>query len=268
MKTSRSRRSQPKLRRIAAALRSAPQAWLAGLASVPLLLSPQAWGQAIQVDGRTLTTLTTAGTVTDIRTGTVSGNTGFNSFRSFSVNAGQTANLHVPTGALNLVNIVRDTRTDIDGTVNAIRDGRIGGNVYFANPHGFVVGGSGVVNVGSLSVSTPTQGFVDGFFGASGTPDAGAVGQLLSGSAPLSSSGVIRIDGRINAAESVSLAAGTVSVAGQVLTGARFEGRAPDFSDVVNAQGVALGSRLVEKSGRIFIEAVEEIGRASCRERV
>ena len=97
MKTSRNRRSQPKLRRIAAALRSTPQAWLAGLASVPLLLSPQAWGQAIQVDGRTLTTVTTAGAVTDIRTGTVSGNTGFNSFRSFSVNAGHTANLHVPT---------------------------------------------------------------------------------------------------------------------------------------------------------------------------
>jgi filamentous hemagglutinin family protein len=229
------------------------------LSGIPLLWSQAAWSQSIQTDGRTLTTVTTAGAVTDVRTGTISGNAGFNSFKSFNVNAGHTANLHVPAGAVNLVNIVRDTRTDIHGTLNAIREGRIGGNVYFANPHGFVVGAGGVVNVGSLSVSTPTQGFVDRFFNAAGQPDAGAVGQLLSGTAPLGAGGLIRIDGRINAADGVELAAGTVSVAGAVFTGARFEGGAPDFSDVVNAQGLAAGSRVVERSGRIYITAEEDI---------
>lgn len=246
-----------RLHRLTEALR-APRCLAAGLAGLPLLMSPSAWSQAIQADGRTATTVTTAGSVTDIRTGTVSGNTGFNSFRNFSVNAGQTANLHVPTGALNLVNIVRDSRTDIDGTLNAIRDGRIGGNVYFANPNGFVVGASGVVNVGALSISTPTRGFVDRFFSAPGVVDAGALGELLNGTAPLSSA-AIRIDGRVNAIDGVELAAGTVSVRGAILTGARFEGRAPDFTDVVNAQGLANGTRVVERAGRIYISADEDI---------
>jgi filamentous hemagglutinin family protein len=256
MKPTRSTSSLPGLRTLSAAL--APSfCTLAGMASLPLLMSPAAWAQAIQADGRTLTTVSTAGAVTDIRTGTIAGNSGFNSFNTFSVNSGHTANLHVPSGAVNLVNIVRDARSDIHGTLNAIRDGRIGGNVFFANPHGFVVGAGGVVNVGSLSVSTPTQSFADRFF-VNGQPDAGAVGQLLNGTAPLSSA-AIRIDGQINAADGVTLAAGTVSVAGAVLTGARFEGRAPDFTDIVNTQGVSTGSRLVERSGRIYIAADEDI---------
>jgi filamentous hemagglutinin family protein len=256
MKPTRSTSNLPGLRTLSAAL--APSfCTLAGMASLPLLMSPAAWAQAIQADGRTLTTVSTAGAVTDIRTGTIAGNAGFNSFNTFSVNSGHTANLHVPSGAVNLVNIVRDARTDIHGTLNAIRDGRIGGNVFFANPHGFVVGAGGVVNVGSLSVSTPTQGFADRFF-VKGQPDAGSLAQLLNGTAPLSSA-AIRIDGRINAVDGVTLAAGTVSVAGAVLTGARFEGRAPDFTDIVNTQGVSTGSRLVERAGRIYIAADEDI---------
>ncbi|MFH1816163.1 MAG: leukotoxin LktA family filamentous adhesin [Pseudomonadota bacterium] len=256
MKIAQRRRNLPRLRTLVANLHR-PHGLAIGMASLPLLMSPAAWAQAIQADGRTLTTVSTAGAVTDIRTGTIAGNSGFNSFNTFSVNSGHTANLHVPTGAVNLVNIVRDARSDIHGTLNAIRDGRIGGNVFFANPHGFVVGAGGVVNVGSLSVSTPTQGFADRFF-VNGQPDAGAVGQLLNGTAPLSSA-AIRIDGRINAADGVTLAAGTVSVAGAVLTGARFEGRAPDFTDIVNTQGVSTGSRLVERAGRIYIAADEDI---------
>jgi filamentous hemagglutinin family protein len=240
MKYTRNCRSQPRLHALAAAL-GTPKVLLAGLSGIPLLWSQAAWSQSIQTDGRTLTTVTTAGAVTDVRTGTISGNAGFNSFKSFNVNAGHTANLHVPGGAVNLVNIVRDTRTDIQGTLNAIRDGRIGGNVYFANPHGFVVGAGGVVNVGSLSVSTPTQGFVDRFFNAAGQPDAGAVGQLLDGTAPL---GAGRADpdrrsdqrGRWRGA-----GGGHGERGGRGVHGCALRGRAPDFSDVVNAQGLAVG---------------------------
>ncbi|WP_018410451.1 leukotoxin LktA family filamentous adhesin [Methyloversatilis thermotolerans] len=251
------RRSLPRLRTLVANLR-APSSLLLGMSTLPALLSPSAWAQAIQTDGNTLTTVTTAGAVTDVRTATVRGDAGFNSFRHFSVNTGHTANLHLPDGTVNLINIVRDSRVDIQGTLNALRDGRIGGNVFFASSHGFVVGAGGVVNVGSLSVSTPTQGFVDGFFRSPGVPDAGSVAQLLNGTAPLSSA-AIRIDGRVNAVEDVTLLAGTVSVGGQILTGGRFEGRAPDFSDVVNAQGLAQGSRVIEKAGRIYIAADEDI---------
>ena len=168
---------------------------LAFFLGLELICAP-AFAQAIRPDGRTATTVTTTGAVTNVTTATVTNSNAFNSFQAFSVGAGTTANLYVPSGAANLINIVRDQRTDIYGVLNAIKDGRIGGNVWFANPYGFVVGASGVVNVGSLSVSTPTQAFVDNFFTAPGMPNAAAVTQLLNGTAPRNAAGVIAIDGR------------------------------------------------------------------------
>ena len=180
---------------------------------------------AIATDGRTATqlNLSSANTV-NITTTTLSGNNAFNSFSRFGVDAGNTANLHVPTGATNLINIVRDARTDINGVLNGIQDGRIGGNVWFANPYGLVVGAGGVVNVGSLNVSTPTAAFVQGFFGANG-PNANSVQQLLGGTAPLNANGTVSIQGRVNAINGVMLSAGAINVSGSIYSGARFVAR-------------------------------------------
>jgi filamentous hemagglutinin family protein len=95
-------------------------------------------------DGRTATTLSSAGTVTDVRSGTVSGANAYNSFSTFNVGQGQTVNLHVPAASSNLINIVRDQRTTVDGVLNAIKAGRIGGNVHFATPNGMLVSANGV----------------------------------------------------------------------------------------------------------------------------
>ena len=153
---------------------------LAFFLGLELLCAPAlALAQAIKPDGRTATTVTTVGAVTKVTTATVSNANAFNSFQTFGVAAGTTANLYVPNGATNLINIVRDQRTDIYGVLNAIKNGQIGGNVWFANPNGFLVGASGVVNVGSLTVTTPTPAFVDGFFSSPGTPNQASVTQLL-----------------------------------------------------------------------------------------
>ena len=174
--------------------------WCSKIAAVLMLLPiacpPFAMAQTvIKPDGRTQTTVVNSGPVYNVSTATVTGNNAFNSFSAFSVGAGNTANLHIPSSAINLINIVRDQRTDISGILNAIKDGRIGGNVWFANPHGFIVGASGVVNVGSLTVTTPTQKFVNDFFTAPGSPDQASVTQLLSGTAPRNSAGLISIMG-------------------------------------------------------------------------
>lgn len=211
--------------------------------------------QTIVPDGRTQTSVSTQGVVSDVRTSTVSGSNAFNSFQRFGVQAGTTANLHLPAGTANLVNIVRDQRTDVHGILNAIKEGRIGGNIYFANPYGFLVGGSGVVNVGSLTLSTPTLQFVDRFFVAPGSPDSAALAQLLAGTAPRSGAGVITIDGKVNAADGVTLDAGTISVGGTLFSGARFLGTAPDFSDVVNANGLNQATNVVLNEGRVHIVA-------------
>lgn len=210
-------------------------------------------------DGRTQTTVANSGPVYNVSTGTMTGSNAFNSFNAFSVGAGNTVNLHVPTAAINLINIVRDQRTDVYGILNAIKDGRIGGNVWFANPHGFVVGASGVVNVGSLTLTTPTQGFVDDFFSAPGSPNQASVTQLLSGTAPRNRDGLVSILGKVNAIDGISLSAGTINVAGAIYSGARFLGTAPDFTDVVNANGLVSASNVVVREGRIEIVADNDV---------
>ncbi len=240
-------------------LRLARLAGLVGLAllslglpgGIPLVIAQT----VIAPDGRTLTVVGKTGTVWNVNTSTLSGSNAFNSFSAFSVGAGSTVNLHVPSAAANLINIVRDQRTDVYGILNAIKDGHIGGNVWFANPHGFVVGAGGVVNVGSLTVTTPTQRFVDDFFTAPGSPNSTSVGHLLTGTAPRNASGLISIQGRVNALDGVKLDAGSVDVAGSVYSGARFTGTAPTFSDVVNANGLVSATNVVVREGRIEIVA-------------
>ncbi|RZI65243.1 MAG: leukotoxin LktA family filamentous adhesin, partial [Variovorax sp.] len=214
----------------------------------------------IVLDGRTQTQLSNpAGNTVNVTTATVNGANAFNSFSTFSVQQGVTANLYVPTGATNLINIVRDARTDINGVLNGIKDGRIGGNVWFANPYGLVVGAGGVVNVGSLNVSTPTKSFVDNFF-SNGAPNATYVQQLLGGTAPVNPDGTVSILGRVNAINGVTLSAGAILVSGSIYSGARFVGTAPDFGDVVNANGLSMATGLVEQEGRIKIVAAQTQG--------
>ena len=74
--------------------------------------------------GQTATTIAVNGANTDITTATVRGQTGFNSFGNFTVDAGNTVNLHVPGGASNLVNLVHDSRAVINGTLNGLKGGK------------------------------------------------------------------------------------------------------------------------------------------------
>ena len=107
------------------------------------------------------------------------------------------------------------------------------------------VGASGIVNVGSLTVSTPTQAFIDNFFLSPGNPNDAAVVQLLSGTAPREGSAIVSVQGQVNAIDGVNLSAGAINVGGSIYSGARFVGSAPDFKDVVNANGLTAATRVV-----------------------
>src|SRR5690606_24846132 len=103
----------------------------------------------------------------------------------------------------------------INGTLNSLySSGKIGGNVFFASPQGFVVGAGGVVNVGKLVVSTPTADFMDQMIDAGGNIGDAAVEKLLAGNAPQSSDGLITIQGRVNALNGVVLQGRQVSIDG------------------------------------------------------
>ncbi|MCS3760549.1 leukotoxin LktA family filamentous adhesin [Bradyrhizobium centrosematis] len=207
-------------------------------------------------DGRTGTRLQTSGSVTNVTTSTVSGNSAFNSFSQFSVGQGNTVNLQLPTGTQNLVNIVRDAPVYVNGTLNSYMNGAIGGNVYFADPKGFVVGRSGVVNVGSLNVSTPTREFTDSLIGAGGQVNQSAVGNLMAGSFPVSPDGNIRIYGRINAQDGVRLTGQNVYVGGASQRDIANLDHAAKFAASVNSKGLRSASAITVSNGSIHIGAV------------
>ncbi|WP_082540812.1 leukotoxin LktA family filamentous adhesin [Pseudolabrys sp. Root1462] len=209
----------------------------------------------IITDGRTQTQVQSQGNVTNITTSTVSGANGFNSFSQFGVGRGNTVNLQLPNGTQNLINIVRDAPAYVNGTLNSYKNGQIGGNVYFADPYGFVVGRSGVVNVGSLNVSTPTREFVDSVISPSGQINDAAVANLLAGTVPISPNGNIRIRGKVNAVDAVRLTGQNVFV-GSRSTANREQ--ATRFASTVNSRGLRSANGIVVRNGSIQIVAAND----------
>ncbi|WP_198064150.1 leukotoxin LktA family filamentous adhesin [Neptunomonas qingdaonensis] len=119
-----------------------------------------------------------------------------NVFQHFVVGNGNTVNLIVPGDVSKLVNIVKDSTPEVHGTLNSYKSGALGGDVVFASSHGFLVGPEGVVNVGGLTVRTPSSSDIDNLISGSVTLD-----EVKS----ISSTGVITIDGKINAKTGVQL---------------------------------------------------------------
>ena len=122
-----------------------------------------AWAQAqspgnnIVTNGRTQTSVQVQGTTTNITTSTIQGGNAYNSFSNFTEGAGNTVNLQVPNSSRNLINIVRDSAavTIRPRTLNAYKNGQIGGHVYFADPYGMVGSASPGRPMSARSASPP-----------------------------------------------------------------------------------------------------------------
>ena len=162
-----------------------------------------------------------------------------NEFEKFQLEAHHIANLYFRTqddtiNAGNLLNFV-NTRIDINGTVNAIKNGTIGGNLFFLSPEGMVVGKGGVINTGALYVMAPATTSLPGesnYESLKGVFDTGAATEdhlnaIKNGSPliPLNPSGTISVLGKINAADDVKLYAAQIAV-GRNLTGEAIDGTA------------------------------------------
>lgn len=164
----------------------------------------------------------------DITSSTQKNGTEFNSFSNFLLAKGDTVNFHLGNGNSNVVNLVWDSRAYINGAVNSyIGNGankKIGGNVFFADAHGIVVGDDAVLNVGSLSLSAPSEGFMNSLLGAGGlNTDAANIQALLEGREQSASTtaGVdcmICVSGVINASNAVRIRATTIDVDGSITT--------------------------------------------------
>lgn len=188
---------------------------------------------------------------------------GFNRFQEFKLDAGKIANLYFRTSGLtrrvdNLYNLV-DSRIDINGTVNAIKNNNLGGNLYFLSKEGMVVGSSGVINAGSLTVATPTDKYFTTMYAAAGSSNTGALSTLMGDitnngitTIPINESGTISVLGKVNATDGITMRAAKVAVGKNVsgetvygtaadatVAGASLKTGVTDFSSLVNTSGTS-----------------------------
>ena len=137
-------------------------------AGTALLLAIAGWGAAcnfIYADvtvadqkhyGNTVkvTDIANSGKQYDITNQQVKDGNALNKFNDFGIKQHDVANLHMGE-ANHQINVVKN-KIDIDGVVNAIKDNKIGGDVYFFSNAGIAVGENGVFNVGRLTLGTNT----------------------------------------------------------------------------------------------------------------
>ncbi len=171
------------------------------------------------------------GNVTHIWADKVVSNAAVNVFKDFQLDANNIANMYFNTkgasgaDAANLVNFV-NSRIDINGTVNAVKDNKIGGNLFFLSKDGMAVGKSGVINTGSLYVMTPTPDFMEavqtvgteapaedankylGYITNITDPTKANAWEII----PVNTSGTITVLGKVNATNEVQMRAAKIGV--------------------------------------------------------
>ena len=163
------------------------------------------------------------------------------------------------SSADNLVNFV-NSRIDINGTVNAIQNEKIGGNLFFFSSDGMAVGKSGVINAGALYVATPTT---DAFakykdFTKQDQFDTIIPDQNFA-QIPINASGTISVLGQVNAVNAVNMRAAKIGVgknvsenaigdvaAGATATGASIRTGDIDFTNLVNIKDANVNAGLTE----------------------
>ena len=197
--------------------------------------------------------------VADVFAGKVVGDVAINKFAEFKLDANNIANMYFgesknSNGAANLVNFV-DSRIDINGTVNAIQNKKIGGNLFFFSSDGMAVGKTGVINAGALYVATPTT---DAFAKYKDYNTRDQFNNIITdqnfAQIPINASGTISVLGQVNAVNAVNLRAAKIGVgknvskddigdvaAGATATGASIRTGVVDFKDIVNVRNVKSG---------------------------
>ena len=157
----------------------APGGNILSRAGTALLLAIAGWGAAcnfIYADvtvadqkhyGNTVkvTDIANSGKQYDIKNQQVKDGNALNKFEDFGIKQHDVANLHMEK-ANHQINVVKN-KIDIDGVVNAIKDNKIGGDVYFFSNAGIAVGSHGVFNVGRLTLGTNTavgDALYDGYY--------------------------------------------------------------------------------------------------------
>ena len=202
----------------------------------------------------------------------LNGEVGYRKYDNFNLSAGDIANLIYKYGNSRdintFINLVQNG-VKIDGILNTMRDGNFyNGQAVFITPGGMTVGASGVLNVGSLSVITPTNdayNSLKGEYASNNFTNINNISSLLNKS---SNVGNISIDGKILAREGVQLRGGQINVGanGAIVNGITstqaFTDRATAatnaealFNNLVNTNDIKTASAFTKNGSNIQIKS-------------
>lgn len=193
-------------------------------AGTALLLAIAGWGAAcnfIYADvtvadqknyGNTVTVkdIASGGKQYDITNQQVKGGSALNKFTNFGIGQKDVANLQLGSSVDRQINLVQN-RINIDGVVNAIKDNKIGGDVYFFSNAGIAVGANGVFNVGRLTLGTNAaygEALYNGGMEKHLLQSAAAQAKAVAGGSD------ITLEGKVYAQGDVVLGASSVSLEG------------------------------------------------------
>ena len=143
----------------------------------------------------------------DITNQQVKGGSALNKFTNFGIGQKDVANLQLDK-VDRQINLVQN-RINIDGVVNAIKDNKIGGDVYFFSDAGIAVGATGVFNVGRLTLGTNTtygEGLYNGGMESHLQKTAAEQAKAVAGGSD------ITLQGKVYAQGDVVLGAGSLNV--------------------------------------------------------
>lgn len=212
-------RSAERLSLSAIAKDSATQKIVSAVTAIGFVMQPVAAlaSTITRADGTGTPVTFNANGVADIFASQVVNNkVAINKFDVFQLDANNIANMYFGTNkdgnADNLVNFV-DSRIDINGTVNAIQNQKIGGNLFFFSRDGMAVGKSGVINAGALYVAAPTKTAFDEYKTFKTEDEFNKIIKDTGfAEIPINASGTISVLGKVNAVNAVNLRAAKIGV--------------------------------------------------------
>lgn len=203
----------------------------------------------------------------------INGDVGYRKYNNFTVGEGDVANLifkYQNTKDINtFINLVQNG-VNVNGILNTMRDGNFyNGHAVFISPNGLTVGASGVLNVGTLSVTTPTTSAYNKLlteYAAGNYENINNVSHLLNGT---TNAGTISIDGKVFARNGVQLRGSDINVGvnGGILNGVNTteafstQARAAElFNTLVNTTGIQNASAFTQNGSNIQLKTASGAG--------
>lgn len=196
------------------------------------------------------------------------GSVGYRAYENFQLTKGDIANLIFKYGEKNVntfINMVNN-QANINGIVNTVRDGKFNnGHAVFISPKGLVVGSSGVLNVGSLSVITPSANKYKNLLSDYDKHDYTVINNLSQ--LKKDSNAAIDVQGKIFARNGVDLRGTNMNVSGTIINGLKDTSVMTSltqanelFKNLVNTDGLMVADNFVNNGSAVVIKNSDKTG--------